>query len=93
MVKFIFEQIEVFSKFINIKTLILIYNTVLCIFRKIKNQGYYIINPDKTLSNAEKRILSFLKKRQVNWPGIQSQDPTSEQFSSILHNNNIILYE
>ncbi|XP_025203573.1 separin [Melanaphis sacchari] len=59
---------------------------------KIKNQGYYILNPDKTLSNAEKRMSSFLKERNVNWPGIQSQEPTSEQFSSILKKNNILLY-
>lgn len=51
-----------------------------------------MINPDGSLSNAEKRILSFLKERQVNWPGINSEDPTSEKFCSILENNNIILY-
>jgi len=61
------------------------------IFRKIKSQGYYILNPDKTLSNAEKRMSSFLKERNINWPGIQSQEPTSEQFSSILKKNNILL--
>lgn len=59
---------------------------------KIKNQGYYILNPDKTLSNAEKRMSSFLKERNVNWDGIQSQEPTSEQFSSLLKKNNILLY-
>lgn len=61
------------------------------IFRKIKNQGYYMLNPDKTLSNAEKRMSSFLKERNVNWDGIQSQEPTSEQFSSLLKKNNILL--
>lgn len=62
-----------------------------CIFRKIKNRGYHILNPDKSLSNAEKRISSFLKERQVNWPGIHSQEPSSEQFSSVLQNNDIVL--
>ncbi|VVC26326.1 SEPARIN core domain [Cinara cedri] len=59
---------------------------------KIKNQGYYILNPDKSLFNAEQRISSFLKERQINWPGIKSQEPTSGHFSSVLQNNNIILY-
>lgn len=65
---------------------------VLLICRKVNNQGYYLINPDKTLSNAEKRILSFLKERKVDWPGITSVEPTSDQFSSLLQENDILLY-
>lgn len=65
--------------------------TVKYIFRKIKNQGYYILNPDKTLSNAEKRISSFLKERKVDWDGIQSKEPSSEEFISLLKQNNILL--
>lgn len=60
-------------------------------YRKIKNQGYYMLNPDKTLSNAEKRMMSFLKERNINWIGTQSEEPTSEQFSSLLKQNNIVL--
>lgn len=50
-----------------------------------------MLNPDKTLSNAEKRMSSFLRERNVSWDGIQSQEPTSEQFSSLLKQNNILL--
>lgn len=50
-----------------------------------------MLNPDKTLSNAEKRMASFLKERNINWNGIQSKEPTSEQFSSLLKQNDILL--
>lgn len=50
-----------------------------------------MLNPDKTLSNAEKRISNFLKERDVHWKGILSEEPTSEQFSSLLKQNDILL--
>lgn len=50
-----------------------------------------MFNPDKTLSNAEKRMSNFIKERNINWPGIQSEEPTSEKFSSLLQQNNILL--
>lgn len=50
-----------------------------------------MINTDKTLSNAEKRMLSFLKERDINWHGIHSEEPTSEKFTEILLKNNIVL--
>jgi len=50
-----------------------------------------VLNPDKTLANAEKRILNFLKVRSIDWKGIKSEEPTSEQFSSLLQKNDIIL--
>lgn len=61
------------------------------IFRKIKNQGYYILNPDKTLTNAEKRMSNFFEERKLDWNGMQSEEPTSEQFISLLKHNNILL--
>ncbi|XP_050541254.1 uncharacterized protein LOC126905523 isoform X2 [Daktulosphaira vitifoliae] len=59
---------------------------------EINTNGYYMINTDKTLSNAEKRMLSFLKERDINWQGLHSEEPTSEKFTEILRKNNIILY-
>lgn len=36
-------------------------------------------------------MLSFFKARNMDWEGIQSVEPTSEQFSSILQKNDILL--
>lgn len=50
-----------------------------------------MLNPDKTLSNAEKRMLNFIQERDIHWKGILSEEPTSEQFTSILKQNDILL--
>jgi hypothetical protein len=34
---------------------------------------------------------NFLKERDVCWKGILSKEPTSEQFSSLLKQNDILL--
>lgn len=50
-----------------------------------------MLNTDKTLNNAEKRISCFLIERNVNWPGLKSEEPTASQFKSVLQQNDILL--
>lgn len=34
---------------------------------------------------------NFFKERKLDWNGIQSEEPTSEQFVTLLKQNNILL--
>jgi len=36
-------------------------------------------------------MLSFLKERKIDWCGIQGEEPSSEQFRSLLEQNSILL--
>lgn len=64
---------------------------MLVFFREIKDKGCYMLNPDKTLTNAEKRMSSFLMDRYINWPGLRGEEPTAEKFTSFLQQYDILL--
>ncbi|XP_050439007.1 uncharacterized protein LOC126844674 isoform X2 [Adelges cooleyi] len=59
---------------------------------EISSKGYYMFNTDKTLPNAEKRMLTFLRERSIDWQGIKSEEPSADKFTKILQQYDIILY-
>lgn len=62
-------------------------------FRIIKNisSGFYIVNPDLTLENTEKRIIQFLKTRFPKWCGLAGKIPSKNEFMDALIKYNILL--
>ncbi|KAK7575673.1 hypothetical protein V9T40_011959 [Parthenolecanium corni] len=54
--------------------------------------GFYIINPDLTLQNTEKRIVQFLNMRSSNWEGLIGKSPSPTEFQNVLTSKDLLLY-
>jgi len=56
------------------------------------NQCTFILNPDGSLPNVQKRLESYLTERK-KWTPIVGRSPTTQEMQEVLEQKDILVYE